>query len=198
MTAPPDAPPARLVIVRGMSHGTLRAVAGASALLDVASRGKAKGPKVDADGTSFRVRFEHGWPWQRSSSVLSLSTRVAWEIDVRGGVSDVKGELEGLTLASLSISGGLSDVELDLGVPKGTCTVRLVGGASHWVVRRPRGVGARLSILGGASRVALDESFFEAVGGKLRMESHDYAAAEGRYHFEILGGVSHLVIATAS
>lgn len=184
---------ARLVIERGMSHVTLRTDSSAAELLSARFDGK-KGPKIDADGSTFHVRFERGWPWQRSSAELVLSTAAAWDIEVKGGLAHTRGELEALTLASLTIAGGMSDVELSLGRPNGTCPVRLLGGASHWVVRRPKGVGAHLSIRGGASHVALDDAFFGAVGGKLRMDSYDYVASKDRYDFDIVGGVSHLKI----
>lgn len=179
-----------------MSHVTLRTDAAPPSPLTTSFRGK-KGPRVEADGSTFRVRFERGWPWQRSAAELVLSEAYAWDVDVMGGLSEVRGELERLTLASLSIAGGMSDVELSLGRPRGACPIRLLGGASHWIVRRPQGIGVRLTIRGGASHVALDASFFGAVGGKLRMESTDYAGSSDHYDLEILGGVSHLEIASS-
>ncbi len=183
----------RLVVLRGMSHVTLRAKAGLDSLLVPTLRGK-KGTTIETEGHTVRVHFSHGWPWQKSSADFTLSADVPWDIEIRGGMSDIRGELESLRLSSFTIAGGVSDIELSLGRPVGACPLRLDGGASHFVIRRPKDVGVRLAIRGGASHVALDDSFFGAVGGKLRMESIGYAESTDRYDVEIAGGVSHLRI----
>lgn len=176
-----------------MSNVTLHAKAGLGSLLVPTLRGK-KGTTIDTDGTTVRVRFSHRWPWQKSTADFVLSADLPWDIEIQGGMSEVRGELEALTLASFDIRGGVSNLELTLGRPAGSCAIRLAGGASHFVIRRPKEVGVRLVIRGGASHVALDEAFFGAVGGKVRMESLDYAESKDRYEIEIAGGVSHLRI----
>ena len=48
---------------------------------------------------------------------------------------------------------------------------------------------------GGGASVVLDTLHLGSVGGELRWESPDFAAAEERYDVEVLGGVSKIVLA---
>ena len=90
--------------------------------------------------------------------------------------------------------GGVSRVDLQLPRPAGTVRVRVSGGASQLRIRRPSGVAARIQIGGGASKLALDDQGFGAVGGPVRLESPDYSAAADRYDIEIDGGASKITI----
>ena len=55
--------------------------------------------------------------------------------------------------------------------------IRLSGGASKVSIHRPTGVEARMSVKGGASKLTFDEQSFDALGGKVRLQSpvHDGA-----------------------
>ena len=67
-------------------------------------------------------------------------------------------------------------------------------GASDVTLRRPRGVGARVEIKGGVSKLQLDEQQFGAIGGIARVQSKDYAPSAGRYDVQVLGGASRLTV----
>ena len=90
---------------------------------------------------------------------------------MRGGMYKVEANLSGLKLASLVLTRGFSDVDLTLPEPSGMVPVRLTGGASEVNIRRPAGVEARPSMIGGVSKRTFDEQSFDAVGGKLRLRS---------------------------
>ena len=47
---------------------------------------------------------------------------------------------------------------------------------------------------GGASKLALDDQHFGAIGGETRLESPDYAAAMDRYEITITGGATNVTI----
>ena len=47
---------------------------------------------------------------------------------------------------------------------------------------------------GGAATLAFDEQSFDAVGGKVRLQSTGYEGAHDRYEIEVSGGASEVTI----
>jgi len=86
------------------------------------------------------------------------------------------------------------EIELLLAEPSGEVSIRFDGGASDVVVRRPKGVAVGVLVGGGASKLALDDQHFGAIGGETRLESPEYAGATDRYEITITGGASNLTI----
>jgi hypothetical protein len=87
-------------------------------------------------------------------------------------------------------------VELRLPRPSGMVPVRIGGGASHVRIRRPAGTPARLRIGRGVAHLTFDEQELGAVGGRLRLESPQAGAADGRYDIDIDGGANHVQVTT--
>jgi hypothetical protein len=92
------------------------------------------------------------------------------------------------------LKGGISDLVLTLPEPSGVVPIRLSGGASKVSIHRPTGVEARMSVKGGASKLTFDEQSFDALGGKVRLQSPGYDGATDRYEIEISGGASEITI----
>ncbi len=131
---------------------------------------------------------------EETAAMIELSGVVPWRIEVDGGVSRLSADLNDLQLAALRVGGGASRVELMLPRPEGVVSVRIGGGASHLTIHRPQGAAARLRVQDGASRLALDEPRSAAIGGEVRWQSSDFAAATDRYEIEVAGGASDLVL----
>ena len=163
---------------------------------------KFKGPQpeiTERDGL-VKIKSASTWPWNwhKMRGDVTLRAGIPWEIGFTGGASEIRANLANLDIQSFDITGGASEVELDLGRAVGTATIHITGGVSELRVRRPAGVAIRVRIGGGASELSLDEFHFGAVGGKVRWESHGYADAPSRYDLEITGGASELRIGTHS
>src|SRR5919112_1708733 len=125
---------------------------------------------------------------------ILLNGSIPWEVEVRGGASNLAADLGELKLSSLEIKGGASNVELTLPPPSGTIPLRVLGGAEGLTVRRPKGVAARVYVSRGASGLVLDHQRHGAVGGETSLQSPDYEQAADRYNIEVSGGVSGLTI----
>ncbi len=123
-----------------------------------------------------------------------LNNAVPWEIEVRGGADRVEADLGALTLTSFLLNGGFSDCTLSLPEPSGTVPVRLSGGASKVSIGRPAGVEAKLTVKGGISKLIFDLQSFDAVGGRVRLQSPGYDGASNRYEIEVSGGASGISI----
>ncbi|MGH2545131.1 MAG: hypothetical protein ACRDIB_20260 [Ardenticatenaceae bacterium] len=127
---------------------------------------------------------------------VTLNGSLPWEIEVRGGVSKLTADLNGLQLVALDVNGGASEVVVTLPRPTGTSYIRVAGGASNVTFHRPAAVAARVRVGSGASNLTLDEQHFGALGGETRWETPDYKSAADRYDIEVVGGASNLTIGT--
>jgi len=132
--------------------------------------------------------------WKRTSSELAVQHAIPWQIVFRGGISKFDGDLRALTLRGVEISGGVSELLLQLPRPKETVNLRIRGGAHRVTILRPEGAPARLSVRSGASGLTIDTLHLGAVGGKTDWESPDFAQATDRYDIEVLGGASGLTV----
>jgi DNA-binding MarR family transcriptional regulator len=132
---------------------------------------------------------------ERANEIL-LNGSIPWEVEVRGGASNLAAALGELKLGSLEIKGGASETVLTLPHPPGTATLRVLGGASDLTIHRPEGVAARILVRDGSSKLAFDEQHFGAIGGETRWQSPDYEGATDRYDIEVFGGANGLTIYT--
>jgi DNA-binding MarR family transcriptional regulator len=130
---------------------------------------------------------------ERANEIL-LNGSIPWEVEVRGGASNLVADFGGLKLDSLEIKGGASQVALTLPPPSGTIPLRVLGGAEGLTIRRPKGVAARVRVNRGMSGLVFDEQRHGAVGGETSLQSPDYDGAADRYDIEVSGGVSGLTI----
>ena len=185
----------RLMFANGTLRLKLRAASGMGDLYWASFEGPA--PKVEAGDGTVTVRYSWGFrahKWRGHFGEVALNAAIPWEVEVRGGASEVDADLSGLGLSSFVLKGGISDLDLTLPEPSGVVPIRLSGGVSKVGIRRPAGVKAQLSMKGGASKLTFDEQSFDAVGGKIRLQSSGYDEASDRYEIEISGGASEVTI----
>jgi DNA-binding MarR family transcriptional regulator len=155
-------------------------------------------PRIKLDGDTLEVAFARPRPSERGHrGTLALADGVEWDVQVKGGGARLRLELASLSLASLELSGGVSDVTVALPRPEGRRALRVSGGASQLTVTRPRGVGARLRLSGGAAKVVFDTQRLGAVGGDTRLESEGYVEGAPTWDIEVSGGASTLSVTQA-
>jgi hypothetical protein len=189
-----------------VTHGRLRFLSGASnvtvhtdpSTADLyRARFEGPPPSVRVEGGAVAVEYPwtlHPFDWRKRGADVVLNGSIPWEIEFIGGLSRVHADSSGLRLDSFSASGGVSRVELLLAEPSGKVSIRFDGGDSDVTVRRPKGVAACVLVGDGASKLALDDQQFGAIGGESRLESPDYAGARDRYEITITGGASNVTI----
>jgi DNA-binding MarR family transcriptional regulator len=187
--------------IGNVEHGHLRFPAGATRLdlrgeeMKDLYRARFEGRRpVVTQGASgeFTIQYK-GFSWFLARNVaaqVSLTTAVPWSIEIRRGVTHLNADLRQLRLTSVDITGGVTESELFLPAPRGTATLRVSGGASRLVVRRPRGTAAQIAIRGGASNLVFDAQRLGAVGGATRLTTPGWDAANDRWAIELTGGSS--------
>jgi DNA-binding MarR family transcriptional regulator len=179
----------RLEFTHGSSHVVLRPSDGP---LLYQAKFAAPGPKITAKNGHVVVEYTRSlfrmFSWKKESAEILLHRGVPWDIVVRGGLMRMTGDLDGLVLAGLEISGGAADLTLALPEPKGTVSLSIRGGVHNVTLNRPGQSPARLHITHGASDLTIDAMHLGAVGGDTRWESPEFADATDRYDIRITGG----------
>jgi DNA-binding MarR family transcriptional regulator len=197
-SAPPgDLERARLVVSSGVSMLTLRADTGMSDLY----RARFEGPRPDVRAKDGVVSIRY--PRRLASWVpggpkriakVTLTTAIPWWIAIQGGASEITAELGSLNLAGLEVKGGLSMINLNLPSPSTAVPIRVSGGASQILVRRPAGVAARVHLKGWASEFTFDDEIFSNLGNDVRMQSPGFEASAPHYDIEILSSASQVTV----
>jgi hypothetical protein len=192
----------RLMLGSGMSDACVRVDPDATDLIALEC-GDGEPPRLRVSASELRL----SWPRTVGSwlcAVLAGDSReielvlhpaVEWTLLLRGGLSHFEGDFAAGRLARLEISGGVSDVQLDLPAPRGVVPVRVSGGASELALRRPSDAGVSLAVRGGISGLSLDEQRFDAIGGGARLVTGRVGPDAPHYAVEISGGARRLLVA---
>lgn len=187
----------RLVFAAGASRVTIHADPDLEELYRAHFEGPS--PEVREKGGTVTIRYPRRFrpmEWRRRSGRVTLNAGIPWEIEVRGGASELVADLAVLKLSSLEIKGGASKVEVSLPEPEGKVPVRISGGASGITLSRPREAAARMVVKGGVSRLDFDGQRLGAVGGTLRLQSTGYGGSGDHYEIVLSGGASRLDVVT--
>lgn len=192
----------RLVFEGGVNGLTLRAGVAPDALVEAHFVQHA--PRVTHDGGIVRVRYERLPLLEQllnrrpSPADFLLNAAVPWELEFRGGVSQVRADLSAITVRSLDLLSGASHLRMVLPAPAATTFVYISGGISHGALSVPARTGVRLQIGGGASGLTFIDQRFGAIGGDVMLQTANYDQAQSRYDICVSGGVSQLTIETIS
>jgi hypothetical protein len=150
-------------------------------------------PRVETTAGTVRIRHARA---RRNRGRIALTGRLPWSLELHGGAARLRADLGGADITEITVGGGASHVDLALPAPTGCVPIRFGGGVSNVSVLRPKDVPVRLSMGGGAARIALDDQRFGAIGGPIALSSGCAAGAAGSYDIHIAGGAHALVIAT--
>ena len=187
---------ARLVFNGGAAHVLVQGGASPGLLYQAAFEGRAPNLRLEGDTLSVGYPRFRPFDWRAHRGQIKLAEGPIWDLRIRGGAARVQLALEALSLASLELSGGVSDVNVSLPGPDGMRRARITGGANNVSLARPPGVAVRLRLSGGAAKVVLDSQRLGAVAGETRLESADFLAGGAGWDIEVSGGASALTVST--
>ena len=187
----------RLELTKGASRVDLKGDPALTDLYRATFEGPA--PEITVNGgtvTAQQRRRFRPFDWRSQSAAFALTAAVPWDISLRGGMWKLTAELGALRVTGLEVTGGASDIEITLPAPVGIVPVRISGGASKVMLRRPRGTEARAEVSGGASQLVFDDQRLGAVGGRTVLASGGFADAADRYEIRFTGGASQVTVTT--
>jgi hypothetical protein len=193
-------PRMRLAFASGMAHGRIVIDPAAQDLIAVQC-GDDLHPRLRVAAGEIALSFHMSFgDWLRGTVrpanrdvAIVLHPAVEWTLAIRDGVASSELDLSAGTIARIDINGGCSNVRFELPLAKAVVPIRIGGGASQLVVKRPGEIGVALAVSGGVASLELDDQRFDAIGGACRLESRTTAGA-ARYDLQIHGGASHLTI----
>lgn len=187
---------ARLLFKAGAHELLIRGVSDIDDLYRATFSGQV--PQVRLRDGVVAIGYRRGWSWdwlERRTDVR-INTVIPWDIEIAGGAGKLQGKFASLDLRSFQLTGGVDQLRLTLGRPRGDVPVRLSRGVNHVRIERPTGVPVRLQLEGGAGRVDLDGQRLGGTGNAV-LESSGGAAAADRYVVEITGGAGRITIVEA-
>jgi len=185
----------RLVVSSGISRLTLRTTEGMADLYQARFEGSV--PDVKAKDGVVTIRYPRrllGLSGQQRAAEITLNVAIPWQIVIQGGASDVTAELGGLDLAGLEVKGGLSSIRLELPMPSGVVPIRISGGASEIIVRRPEGTAARAHLKGWVSTFVFDDQTFSDMGNNVWLQSSGFEPTAPYYNIEVASSASMVTI----
>ncbi len=181
---------ARIIVEPSASRLSFEGAADEGQLLSAHFTGPLPDCRV-ADGV-VTIRYRRS-PFSSRRARVRLNGSIPWTVEISGGVTDLTGDI-GVPLSALEVSGGANHIKLDLPAPVGTAGVRVTGVVSIAALTRPPSAPVHLLVGGGVSHLRLDEVTARQVSGRRQYESGDYAGTPDRYDIEITGGASDVRI----
>ncbi|MGH2494480.1 MAG: MarR family winged helix-turn-helix transcriptional regulator [Ktedonobacteraceae bacterium] len=154
-------------------------------------------PKVKTKEGAVTIRYPRrllGLGEKQGAAEVALSAAIPWRIVIQGGAAEVAAGLGGLDLAGLEITGGFSTIRLELPAPSGVVPIRIRGGASEIIVRRPVGVAARVYLKGWVSALVFDDQTFSGVGNNTRLQSPGFDPTAPCYDIEVTSYANMITI----
>lgn len=198
LRAAPLGPSADARMVAQLARSSLRLAAGRDAA--ELCRATFDGPMPDiraGKGGGVAVRYRSRLDPRARKAHLVLGPAVPWTIAVGGGLSGLSGDLRGLRIRSLDVSGGVDELELDLPAPEGTSRLNVSGTSAHLVLTFPRGAAVRAVVEGGAHELRFEAQRLEGAHGTVRLETPGAREAPDRWEIEIRDGVRSLRVQRA-
>lgn len=129
---------------------------------------------------------------QKRAAEVTLNVAIPWQITIQGGAGEIIAELGKLDLAGLEVKGGGSMIRLELPVPSGVVPIRISGGGSEIIVRRPAGVAVRAHLEGWGSAFVFDEETH--MGNKVWLQSSGFEPTAPYYNIEVASSGSMVTI----
>jgi DNA-binding MarR family transcriptional regulator len=184
----------RLVVV-----GAFRLNVGVDSTLASLYQARFEGPAPDVKAVDGVVTIRYprrllGLVGKQGGAEVVLNPSIPWRIAIQGAAAAINTELDGLDLAGMEVKGGMSSIHLELPTTSAVVPIRLSGGASEIVVRRPQGVAARVHLKGWVSTFIFDDQLFGNVGNDVRLQSESYEATAPYYDIEVASSASMVTI----
>ncbi|MEV4121944.1 hypothetical protein [Micromonospora sp. NPDC049645] len=168
--------------------------------------GSAVAGRPAVQGETVRLDLvESGTRGPRAVRVL-LNERVAWRLQLAGGVSAQVLDLTRARLLGVELAGGSSRTQLLLPPitpagpaetnPGGTLTVRLTGGTSQLDVRVPGQIPVRVRVGAGAGSVVVRDDRWDGVAAGSVLGTPGWDRAAARLYLDLVAGANSVLVSS--
>jgi hypothetical protein len=157
-------------------------------------------PEINLDRSNGSLTISQGntgfgvFQTRRFTLDLQISSSIPWTITSDGGASTETFNLASVPLKSMDINTGASREDITLGSPSGVVPITINGGALTVNLHRLAGVGASVSVSGGAVSLDFDGRQHHAIGSA---EDSSGSGAD-MYRVEVSGGACTVKVDTAA
>ncbi|MET8232169.1 hypothetical protein ABZS77_16005 [Micromonospora sp. NPDC005298] len=125
-----------------------------------------------------------------------LNERVAWRLQLTGGVSGQVLDLTRARLLGVELAGGSSRTEVLLPAIDGTVVVRLSGGTSQLDVRVPGSPPVRVRVGAGAGSVVVGDERWNGVGAGSLLGAPGWDRSTDRLYLDLVAGANSVTVDT--
>ena len=185
---------ARVIAETSASRLEFTGAAPAGDLLAATFDGPQPDVRVAGGEVTIRYRRQASAAFSTRRARIALSAAIPWTIELDGGITDLTGSLEAVSLERMDVEGGANHIRLDLPRPTGTAAVRIGGVVSSARLHRPAGIPVAVRVAGGIAHLRVDGGRREQVAGQKRYVGPGFAESPDRYELEVLGGASEVTV----
>ncbi|MFD6568455.1 hypothetical protein [Micromonospora profundi] len=136
---------------------------------------------------------DSGETGERAARVL-LNERVAWRIQLVGGVREQVLDLARARLLGVELVGGSARSEVVLPPVRGTTTVRLTGGTSQLDVRVPGSPPVRVRVVAGAGSVTVPDERWAGVAADSLLSTPGWDRSTDRLFLDLVAGAGVVTV----
>ncbi len=150
------------------------------------------------EGATPQVRLRDGrvlvqyrglpFDWRKRTATFGLNQTIPWTIEVVGGIQKVEADLRAVDVRRFDLTGGTERIQLELDRPHGHVEIRVVGGAKTIRLERPRGIAARVRVVGGRGDVTVDGQRLDKKDGLSTLATPGWDTSQDRIALEVVGG----------
>src|SRR5258706_3516842 len=120
--------------------------------------------------------------------MFGLNQTIPWTIEVVGGIQKVEADLRAVDIRRFDLTGGIERMQLELGRPQGEVAIRVVGGAKTIRIERPRGIAARVRVVGGNGGVTIDGQRLDQTGGPSMLQTPSWGKSNDPNSLHVVRG----------
>lgn len=197
LTAPLGATRSRTLVVTGSSAVLhVRSVDLGKSLYDIATTDRSAVPRITTTTRAATLELIPTGDDGTVGAEIQLNSRVAWTLELAGGLNEQSVDMQAGGLAGLRLSGGSAHTAILLARPEGTVPLSVAGPVGDLTVTTRTAVPVRVTLGGGAHAMVVD--------GKPRPEPKPgttvtptgWAKAGNRYDLTTTGPVTSALIVT--
>ncbi|MBB5481245.1 cell wall-active antibiotics response protein [Micromonospora parathelypteridis] len=188
------------VLADGLSSFDLRVADLGDDLYRISSpAGSGVAARPTVQGETVRLGLvETGASGTRAVRVL-LNERVAWRLQLVGGVSGQVLDLTRARLLGVELAGGSTRTDLVLpAVSGGTMTVRLTGGTSQLDIRVPGTPPVRVRAGAGAGSVVVRDERWDGVAAGAVLGTPEWDRATDRIYLDMVAGAGAVTVSSST